>query len=88
MPYIPKDRRAELAAGEPPATAGDLAYAITRQVDAWLERRGHPRFSDYATATGVLECVKQEFYRRSIGPYEDRKRIENGEALTIHDGRS
>jgi len=28
---------------------------------------------------GVLECVKQEFYRRKVAPYEDIKIIENGD---------
>ena len=28
---------------------------------------------------GVLECVKQEFYRRKVAPYEDEKKVENGD---------
>lgn len=30
-------------------------------------------------AMGVLECVKQEHYRRMVGPYEDIKINENGD---------
>jgi len=28
---------------------------------------------------GVLECIKQEFYRRAVAPYEDKKKEENGD---------
>jgi hypothetical protein len=28
---------------------------------------------------GVLECVKQEFYRRIAVPYEDKKIEQNGD---------
>jgi hypothetical protein len=28
---------------------------------------------------GVMECVKQEFYRRRLGIYEDLKLKENGD---------
>ena len=30
-------------------------------------------------AMGVLECIKQEFYRRVAAPYEDIKIVENGD---------
>jgi hypothetical protein len=30
---------------------------------------------------GVLECIKQEFYRSDIAPYEDQKRQANGPVL-------
>jgi hypothetical protein len=29
--------------------------------------------------TGVLENIKQEFYRRAASSYEDKKIIENGD---------
>jgi hypothetical protein len=29
--------------------------------------------------TGVLENIKQEYYRRVAEPYEDKKIIENGD---------
>ena len=28
---------------------------------------------------GLLECIKQEYYRTVAGPYEDQKRKEHGE---------
>lgn len=35
----------------------------------------------YNEAMGVLECVKQELYRRLIAPHEDEKRKENGDVF-------
>jgi hypothetical protein len=36
-------------------------------------------YKNIAMATGVLENIKQEFYRRIAHPYEDVKIIENGD---------
>lgn len=33
-----------------------------------------------ADVLGTLECVKLEFYRRVVAPYEDKKCAENGDA--------
>ena len=52
-----------------------LNYAITRIVDAVYE----PGYANIATITGVLENVKQEFYRRVAVLYEDKKMVENGD---------
>jgi hypothetical protein len=41
--------------------------------------------SGYATANcivGVLECIKQEFYRRQVAPYEDVACERNGDLET------
>ena len=35
----------------------------------------------YNEIIGVLECVKQEFYRRMVAPYEDKKCEENGDVF-------
>jgi hypothetical protein len=78
MPYIDQARRAALARAEQPATAGELNYAITRMLLEYAAARG----MSYATineVVGVIECVKQEFYRRAAAPYEDAKCVENGD---------
>lgn len=31
------------------------------------------RYSDYNEIIGTLECIKQEFYRRQVAPYEESK---------------
>ncbi len=54
---------------------GTMNYTITK-----LMRGVYPlRYRHQNRAMGVLECVKQEHYRRVIGPYEDLKIKENGD---------
>lgn len=84
MPYIKEDKREEL--DEALAylftklslqNPGDLNYAITMLVkNVW---EVNPSYALVAGITGVLENVKQEFYRRVAGPYEDEKMKENGD---------
>ena len=38
-----------------------------------------PKYRRYNKAVGVLECIKLEFYRRMVAPYEDLKIDENGD---------
>jgi len=54
---------------------GILNYTITRILHALYM----PRYYSYNSAIGMLECVKQEFYRRSVALYEDSKMKENGD---------
>lgn len=90
MPYIPQEQRGALDGpiealaaairafhdGENNASiAGVLNYCITRLT---LEAARPARYHDIAILTGVLENVKQEFYRMFAAPYEDGKIKENG----------
>lgn len=90
MPYIPTDARARIDAGEPPRDAGELNYAVTRMVDAFLVARareaGRLRYAHLNEAIGVLECAKLELYRRVAAPYEDRKRDESGDVYAAGSG--
>jgi hypothetical protein len=80
MPYIDQKARAELRESRPPATAGELNYADTKLVDAFLCAKGDGvRYAHLNEAIGVLECAKLELYRRIAAPYEDRKMGETGE---------
>ena len=56
---------------------GTLNYIITRLVCWWLG--DNPNYERYNAAIGVLECAKQELYRRQIALYEDEKCEENGD---------
>lgn len=56
--------------------SGNLNYTITRICSSLLNK---PSYSKVAVVTGVLENVKQEFYRRVASPYEDKKIEENGD---------
>lgn len=38
-----------------------------------------PRYFNYNRALGVLEAIKQEYYRRVVAPYEDEKTRKNGD---------
>lgn len=86
MPYIePEDRPQLDKVSESIAmymlSDGDLNYLITRIVDRWISHDGkhRPNYALFNAAIGVLECVKQELYRRVIADYEDQKRLENGD---------
>lgn len=87
MPYITQDARNRIEAGEAPQTAGELNYALTRLVDAYVARSassdGRMRYHHLNEAIGVLECAKLELYRRVAAPYEDQKRQESGDVYTV-----
>lgn len=91
MPYITQQRREVLASvGAVPVAAaeelnkmgsplspGDLNYIISRLV--WAEFDRLPSYTKGNELVGVLECVKQEFIRRRLNGYEDKKIEENGD---------
>ncbi|MEM4727151.1 MAG: hypothetical protein QXD04_02710 [Candidatus Bathyarchaeia archaeon] len=86
MPYISRDRRPKyekvleeligiLKALPVEEVDGELNYVVTK-----ILKEGYPlRYFHLNRAMGVLECVKQEFYRRVVAPYEDIKIRENGD---------
>ena len=87
MPYIIQDQRKFLEkplsrlteiVNNLPLTAGELNYIITKLVHAWIGGHGYC-YDSFNSAIGILECVKQELYRRKISPYEDIKIKENGD---------
>jgi len=86
MPYIKKEERQELDKLLQPLI--DLLKTKgTEEVDGQinctftkvLASLYKPRYFNYNRAMGVLECIKQEFYRRVVAPYEDKKKEENGD---------
>lgn len=56
---------------------GALNYAVTRIMKELYE----PRYFNYNRAMGVLSSIQAEWYRRVIGPYEDKKIQENGDVF-------
>jgi hypothetical protein len=85
MPYINEDKRPELdrmiepiilymRKAEMTEVDGELNYILTRI----LKGSYKPRYFNFNRAIGMLSCVMLEFYRKSIGPYEDVKERENG----------
>lgn len=60
------------------STPGDLNYIITTLLHWRLKDRGL-NYANLNEAIGVLECAKQELYRRVVVPYEDGKILANGD---------
>ncbi len=85
MPYIPSGRRSVLDEERKPISylgnPGVLNYVITREVLGYIEEEGSLSYSSINEVIGVLECVKQELYRRLAAPYEDGKCFENGDVF-------
>lgn len=90
MPYIKEERRKELIINEIPRNAGELNYMITMLVKDYLnlsefneEKQEYikPDYQKFNDALGALEGSKLELYRRMVAPYEDFKKIENGDVF-------
>lgn len=77
MPYIHQEVRDRIDAGGAIYSPGELSYAITKLVTNYVS--GPQRYFTYAVVVGVLVLTTIEFIRRVIFPYEDEKRIRNGD---------
>ena len=77
MPYISKDNRPY--AEQAPLNVGELTYAITRVCLGYLDDEEHLNFEAIGQVIAALEASKLEFYRRVVAPYEDVKKVENGD---------
>ena len=93
MPYISPDRRnlldnsinqicstildkQEVSNEDFLSISGDINYCFSRIISKLMGKKSYPKI---ATTTGVLENIKQEFYRRVAQDYEDKKIVENGD---------
>lgn len=82
MPYITEDSRQDLLENDrSPETPGELNYLITVLCKDYADTNGYS-YTTFNEIVGVLECAKQEFYRKLIVNYENQKCIENGEVYT------
>jgi hypothetical protein len=54
---------------------GELNYFIT----TILKRTYSPSYFNYNRMIGLVECIKQEAYRKIVSLYEDEKIKENGD---------
>ena len=90
MPYIDPEKRRHIDNDYPPENAGELNYLLTTIILDYLASKAefkkdgivHIQYNTYAhynEVIGVLECIKQELYRRRIMPYEDKKKEKNGD---------
>ena len=55
---------------------GEINYSFSRIL---AKSMGETSYGKIAMITGVLENIKQEFYRRIAQPYEDQKIVQNGD---------
>lgn len=55
---------------------GEINYTISSFIGKLIDE---PSYSKIAMITGVLENIKQEFYRRIASPYETNKMVQNGD---------
>lgn len=83
MPYIVKERRERIDPhldtfwkNCPIAEPGELNYTISRLLE--LYRGKHLSYTIVNTIIGVLSCIKEEYYRKIVAPYEDTKENVNG----------
>ena len=88
MPYIKKEKRSiykdeieslvkKLESQPLTEQDGDLNYIVT----SIMKKLYTPKYFNYNRALGVIEAIKQEYYRRVVAPYEDEKIKENGDVL-------
>jgi hypothetical protein len=82
MPYIRKEYRPEIdhlvnllfgaihdSGGS--IDFGRINYAVSKLL--WMVFKHLGNYDGANSIVGVLECIKQEFYRRKVSPYEDLK---------------
>jgi len=82
MPYIKKENRALIdnavtKLADNVLNVGEINYAITKFLHIVI-RRDKFCYALLNSMIGVLECAKLELYRMVAGPYEDKRRMENG----------
>ena len=84
MPYIEPERRTNLdemihALSARIVRPGELNYTITKLIHKHVTWHGKVTYDILNEVVGVLEGVKQEFYRKVMVPFEDEKIRINGD---------
>lgn len=84
MPYITSEDRDDLwpiereILARPPQTAGEIQYLISVLAAEYLSNTEY-RYQNMNDVMGALAGAQQEFYRRHVGPYEDKCIAKNGD---------
>lgn len=76
------DAAVDASNGDVSVLPGILNYCITVLIKTTYRAvtgKQKLSYADHNSAVGMLECAKQEFYRRNTAPYEDEKVLENGD---------
>ena len=85
MPYIKLKQRQELdevvdeicSLLSKNNDAGEYNYVITKLMHNYIQHNGL-KYKHLNNVVGILECVKAEFIRTVVSPYEDQKILLNG----------
>lgn len=88
MPYIKQENRKQyeviindavkvLSKDNKTFDVGDLNFLVSSIV--WQLFDSNPKYRTANDLIGTLECIKLEFCRRKVNPYEDAKINENGD---------
>ena len=78
-PYVKKSRREILDINPTFATTpGDLAYVLFKTLIGYKNKHNE-EFYIHNEIIGVMDCVKEEYRRRFLNEYEDRKIRESGD---------
>lgn len=85
MPYIKQAKRAELdpsiaELAQKVTNEGELNYCIYKLSCLLVDKMGES-YHNYSMCGSAMEHAKLEWYRRRVGPYEDKKILENGDIL-------
>lgn len=90
MPYIVKTEREQIdyyvdGVLESCHSWGAVNYAVSTLVTKFLKHicfSGKLSYENLQNAMGLFECAKEEFYRRVVVPYEEKKIKENGDVAS------
>jgi len=82
MPYIKQEKRRQIDPlienlFEHLNDEGDFNYTITKLMHKYIHLKGL-KYQHCNAIMGVVECAKQEFYRKVVSKYEEKKIQENG----------
>jgi hypothetical protein len=77
MPYITKDAREELYDRDP-ENAGELQYLIAMMISDYISDKDQYDYQTLNDVMGALAGAQQEFYRKIVAPYEEKKELLNG----------
>jgi hypothetical protein len=86
MPYIPQSRRKDFEkevnalvdlANRETLDTGDINYIVSKFIFAIYDK--NPSYGQGSKVRAALSDAAEEFYRRKLADYEDKKKAENGD---------